>query len=127
MGKLYGANLLAAIEKSGVEQQTICFDLRIDPALMSKIIKGKLDPPRDWFSERIASHKALNLSLDALKEWEAIDKLNKLNLPIPQMQIGEFNLSDPIACLIQLREKMGPEALQALVDDVIASRGKQGA
>lgn len=75
MGKVYGANLLSAIEKSGIDQQTICFDLRIDPALMSKVVKGKLDPPRDWFSERVASHPALCLSFDVLKEWEAIARM----------------------------------------------------
>ena len=39
----------------------------------------------------------------------------------------ELNLSDPEACLIQLRERMGAAALQALVDNVISKHGKRGA
>lgn len=84
MGKVYGAKLQAAIEKSGIPQKDICFDLRIDPALMSKVIRGTLDPPKEWFSESISKHPALSLRVETLKEWEAIDKLNKLGLPIPK-------------------------------------------
>lgn len=114
---LFGELLSKCIESAGLSPYRLALEARIDGPSLNRVLNGKRRPTDDIL-KKLADVKQLGITYEQLRVMRAQDEYP---------EISELSLSDPIACLIQLREKIGPDALQALVDDVIASRGKRGA
>ncbi len=49
----FGTQLADAIEASGVSRQDFAFDLRVDPAFLSKVINGKMKPSKSFLDKLI--------------------------------------------------------------------------
>jgi len=69
----FGEQLGKAIEAKGLKRQDVAFDLRIDPAELSKVINGKKPPPKK-FLDVFSNYDPLGLDYATLKAWDMQDK-----------------------------------------------------
>lgn len=76
---IYSEKLKRIFDELELKQQDVAFDLRIDPGLLSKVLKGTRTPPKG-FSDKIATYPSLKdkVNIDLLKHWEAVDEYNKV-------------------------------------------------
>lgn len=63
----------ARLQEKGFKQEDIAFDIRMDPAKLSKIIRGK-KPRADEYLRQIASHPDLGLDFMTLRAWKLADE-----------------------------------------------------
>ena len=69
----FGDRLKQAIEARNLKQQDVAFDLRVDPALLSKVINGLRKPP-EKLVEALAAYGPLGLSKEDLVSWQMLDQ-----------------------------------------------------
>lgn len=69
---IFSENLRSIIKEKGLSSQNLALDLHIDPAVMSKVLNGKMNPPVK-FIETLSQCKILGLDFETLKAWQAMD------------------------------------------------------
>lgn len=78
------------MERASLQQQDLAFDLRVDPALVSKVIRGKQDPPTSLL-EKLASYEPLDVPYQRLRAWRTIDKIGAEDIAAAFKELTKHN------------------------------------
>ncbi len=73
----FGVNFLKHLRRKNLSSYKVALSLGIDPALLHKIIKGQRRPSNDVL-EKLASIPELELSIEQLRQWRAMDEYPEL-------------------------------------------------
>lgn len=69
----FADNLRRALAENQLSSFNLALELGIDPSVMSKVINGIRKPPKG-FIEKLATCEPLQLTLETMKGWQALDE-----------------------------------------------------
>jgi len=101
-----------AFKRAGLVQLEVAFDLRIDPALLSKVINGKMRAPT-WFPDRFKDYEPLGVPPGDLMEWWNVDEIEDITKTKSPEVIAAAAENLPLEERLKLLGSVGPEVIKA--------------
>jgi transcriptional regulator with XRE-family HTH domain len=128
----FSDNLNAHLEHLGITPYRLAMQNQIDPALLNKILNGKR-PPSDTILQRLASISELNIDLETLRWWRAMNQYGEpgtvkamfKSLPLEEKLDAIKSL--PVEEILATLNELPPDLLEAALKRSASLRGMKEA